>query len=589
MSNLKKLWKHLDNRRKIQSILILLLILIASLFEVISVASIIPFLGALTSPDILYQHHLMSPLIEFFDLSEPNQLILPLTIIFISAVTLAGIIRLTLLFVMTRFSFATGADISIDIYNRTLYQNYSTHINRNSSEIINGIITKTNIVIGGVVSPVLTLISSSVMLVSITSALFIIDAKVALISSIGFGLIYLVVIFFTRKILRDNSKRIAEESTTMIKSLQEGLGGIRDVLISGTQQFYSDLYIKSNLPHRIASGNNEFIGGSPRFIVEAIGMSLIALLAYSLTNREAGIVSALPILGALALGAQRLLPAIQQGYASYTTLQATKSSFEDVLALLEQPLPSFAGQPPEEPMSFKKDIELKKLSFNYSHSSPWIFKTINLKIKKGSRVGFIGQTGCGKSTLIDIIMGLFDPVEGEMFIDGKLINNSNIRSWQSNIAHVPQHVYLSDSSITDNIAFGIPKNEINNEKIKLAAKKAQISEMIENWKDGYQTFVGEQGIKLSGGQRQRIGIARALYRDANVLIFDEATSALDTETEKAVMESIDSLGLDLTILIIAHRLTTLKQCDYIVEVFDKSKLVIKKPMEIIKNEKNEIF
>jgi len=589
MSNLKKLWLQIDSSRKKQSISVLLLIVIASLFEVISVAAIIPFLAALTSPENLYNNNLMSPLIEFMGLSNPNQLIFPLTVIFISAVILAGIIRLTLLFVMTRFSFATGADISINIYKRTLYQNYSVHVDRNSSEVIDGIITKTNVVIGGVVTPVLTLISSFIMLLAITCALFMIDYKVALISLIGFSVIYSGVIFFTREMLRDNSKRIATESTAMIKSLQEGLGGIRDVLISGSQKFYSDLYIKSNLPHRIASGNNEFIGGSPRFIVEAIGMSLIAILAYSLTNREDGIISAIPILGALALGAQRLLPAIQQGYASYTMLQATKSSFEDVLELLEQPLPNFVDQPPEEPMLFNKDIELKKLSFNYSNNLPWIFKSINLKIKKGARVGFIGRTGCGKTTLLDIIMGLFDPVEGEVLIDGNSINNLNVRSWQSNIAHVPQNVYLSDSSITDNIAFGIAKNKINIDKIKLAAKKAQISDMIENWKDGYHTFVGEHGDKLSGGQRQRIGIARALYRDANVLIFDEATSALDSGTEKAVMDSIDSLDDDLTIFIIAHRLSTLRKCDYVVEVINKSKLIIKNPMEIIKNEENEIF
>jgi len=589
MNNLVKLWKQIEKRRKKQSIFVLILMFVASIFEVISIAAIIPFLGALTAPEQLYQHHLMSPLVEYFKLSAASQLILPLTFIFILAVIMAGIIRLTLLFVMTRFSFATGADISINIYNRTLYQDYLTHIERNSSEVIDGIISKTNIVIGGIVGPILVLISSSIMLIAIMSTLFLVDSKVAIISSVGFGLMYLIVILFTRSRLKENSRRIAKESTSMIKSLQEGLGGIRDVLISGSQNFYSELYVKSNFPHRIASGNNQFIEGCPRFIVEAVGMSLIAILAYSLTQRDSGILNALPVLGALALGAQRLLPAIQSAYGAYTQIKGSSSSFEDVIKLLDQPLPSFAGHPPEKPMLFEKQIELQNLSFYYLKDLPWVFKNVSLKITKGSRVGFIGQTGCGKSTLLDIIMGLIESSEGKIMIDNRAIDDSNRRSWQSNIAHVPQHVYLSDSSVLDNIAFGISKNEINHEQVKLAAKQAQISEMIENWKDGYNTFVGEQGVKLSGGQRQRIGIARALYRNASVLIFDEATSALDSTTEEAVMESIDSLDKDLTILIIAHRLTTLKKCDYIVEVQGQSSLVIKNPLEIIKDEKNEIF
>jgi len=589
MNNLVKLWKQIERRRKKQSIFVLILMFVASIFEVISIAAIIPFLGALTAPEQLYQHHLMSPLVEYFKLSAASQLILPLTFIFILAVIMAGIIRLTLLFVMTRFSFATGADISINIYNRTLYQDYLTHIERNSSEVIDGIISKTNIVIGGIVGPILVLISSSIMLIAIMATLFLVDSKVALISSVGFGLIYLIVILFTRSRIKENSRRIAKESTSMIKSLQEGLGGIRDVLISGSQNFYSELYVKSNFPHRIASGNNQFIEGCPRFIVEAVGMSLIAILAYSLTQRDSGILNALPVLGALALGAQRLLPAIQSAYGAYTQIKGSSSSFEDVIKLLDQPLPSFAGHPPEKPMLFEKQIELQNLSFYYLKDLPWVFKNVSLKITKGSRVGFIGQTGCGKSTLLDIIMGLIESSEGKIMIDNRAIDDSNRRSWQSNIAHVPQHVYLSDSSVLDNIAFGISKNEINHEQVKLAAKQAQISEMIENWKDGYNTFVGEQGVKLSGGQRQRIGIARALYRNASVLIFDEATSALDSTTEEAVMESIDSLDKDLTILIIAHRLTTLKKCDYIVEVQGQSSLVIKNPLEIIKDEKNEIF
>ena len=352
----------------------------------------------------------------------------------------------------------------------------------------------------------------------------------------------------------------------MIKSLQEGLGGIRDVLIDGTQQFYCKLYRNADLPLRHASGNNQFISGSPKFAMEAIGMTLIAGFAYLMTQQEGGILTAIPVLGALALGAQRLLPALQLVYASYSKIKGSKSSFEDVLNLLDQQLPEYVDQPLPEPIPFAKEIKLNNLNFRYSEDTPWILKNVNLSLKKGSRIGFMGVTGSGKSTLLDIIMGLLPATEGGLMIDNQTINNQNRRAWQAHIAHVPQNIYLSDSTIEENIAFGIAKELIDHQRVKKAAQQAQIAELIEEWKDGYQTFVGERGIRLSGGQRQRIGIARALYKQANVLIFDEATSALDNETEQAVMDAIEGLGRDLTILIIAHRLTTLKDCDEVVNL-----------------------
>jgi len=277
-------------------------------------------------------------------------------------------------------------------------------------------------------------------------------------------------------------------------------------------------------------------------------------------------VSAIPVLGALALGAQRLLPALQQAYSAYSAIKGSKSSFEDVLNLLDQPLPEYVGQPAPEPIPFAKEIKLNNLDFRYTEDSPWVLKNINLSLKKGSRIGFIGVTGSGKSTLLDIIMGLLSPTNGGLSIDQQLIDNQNRRAWRAHIAHVPQNIYLSDGTIEENIAFGIAKELIDHQRVKKAAQQAQIAELIEQWKGGYQTFVGERGVRLSGGQRQRIGIARALYKQADVLIFDEATSALDNKTEQAVMSAIEGLDKKLTILIIAHRLTTLKGCDQIVEI-----------------------
>lgn len=584
---LKNLWRHLTPRRQKQFYLLLVLMVLVSITEVISVGAIIPFLGILTAPEKIYQQELMQPINNMLNVTSSEQLLLPLTIAFILTVLLVGMLRLILLYVVTRLSFATGADLSIDIYRRTLYQEYAVHVSRNSSELINAIIVKTNTVIGGVIRPTLILISSIIIVVAILGALFAIDWAIALTVSLGFGSLYVGIIRHTKKRLGENSQIIASQSTQMIKCLQEGLGGIRDVLIDGSQQFYSELYRNADSPMRRASANNQFISSSPRYIIEAVGMTLIAGLAYTMSLQEDGLVNAIPILGALALGAQRLLPALQQAYASYSQLKGAHSSFQDVLKLLDQSLPQHAKKIERDrspiPMLFENEIELNNLSFRYNVDSALVLKNNNLKLIKGSRTGFMGVTGSGKSTLLDIIMGLLSPTSGKLAIDGQLITNENRRAWQAHIAHVPQNIYLSDSTIEENIAFGIPKEKINQKRVEKAAQQAQIIDLIDSWKDGYLTFVGERGVRLSGGQRQRIGIARALYKQANVLIFDEATSALDNETEQAVMDAIEGLGQDLTILIIAHRLTTLKGCHQVVQINKNGDLKIGSYQEFVKN------
>ena len=563
---IKKLWKHLTKRRRKQFWLLLILMIMASIMEIISIGTVVPFLGALTSPEQIYQHHLAQPLIQILEITDPNQLLLPITIIFVIVTLIAATVRLLLLYISTRLSFATGADLSIDIYRRTLYQDYSIHTSRNSSEIINSIITKTNTTTDQVLVPLLTFISSIVIMLGIIGIVFTINAQVALITFSTFALLYWVITFFTKKSLQKNSQLIANESTQMVKSLQEGLGGIRDVLIDGTQEFYCKLYQNADLSLRKATGDNMFIGSSPRYLMEAIGMILIAILAYVLTLQEGGIMAAIPILGALAVGAQKLLPALQQSYHSYSTIKGAKSSFVDVLNLLDQPLPHNASQDLINPVPFKREIVFKNLSFRYTKSTPWILKNVNLSFQKGEIIGFIGVTGSGKSTLLDILMGLLIPTSGELLIDGVAITQKNRRAWQMRISHVPQSIYLADSTIQENIAFGVESGQIKEHEVDQAAQQAQIAEVINNLKNKYKTFVGERGVQLSGGQRQRIGIARALYRDSDVLIFDEATSALDNQTEQKIMQQITQLKDSQTVFIIAHRLTTLKQCDSIIRI-----------------------
>jgi ATP-binding cassette subfamily B protein len=348
--------------------------------------------------------------------------------------------------------------------------------------------------------------------------------------------------------------------------MQEGLGGIRDILIDGSQEAYCDIYRKADLALRRAQDTSQFISQSPRYAMEALGMLLIAALAYMLTQQDGGNAKAIPILGALALGAQRLLPVLQQAYSSWASIQGAQASLHDALDLLDQPLPDHAHVPPPQPLRFRDQIALNRLSFRYGPQGPWVLRQIDVEIPKGSRVGFIGTTGSGKSTLLDILMGLLSSTEGSLLVDGVPVTAQNLRAWQAHIAHVPQTIFLADTTVAENIAFGIPPSLIDHARVRLAAQKAQIASTIESWSEQYQTKVGERGVRLSGGQRQRIGIARALYKQADVIVFDEATSALDNETERAVMDAIDCLGEELTVFLVAHRLSTLRNCTQVIEL-----------------------
>jgi ATP-binding cassette subfamily B protein len=540
------------------------LMLISAFAEVVSLGAVLPFLGILTAPDVVFKHPVAADVVKAWGITSADQLVLPLTIAFCTAALIAGAIRILLLWVSTRFAFACGADLSIEVYRRTLYQPYRVHLSRNSSMLISAM-GKVEATVN-VMSQLLTLISSAVLLVAIMSALIAIDPVVAIVAAAGFGAGYGLVTWLSRRRLRRNSLRIANERTQVIKALQEGLGGIRDVLLDGTQPVYCDIFRNADLPMRRAIGNNVFISQSPRFAMEALGMVMIAVLAYGLSRQVGGVATTLPVLGALALGAQRLLPALQQSYGAWSSAVGNYAAMAETIELLDQPVPDELLQPAPAPLPFRECIRFQNVGFRYTSDGPWVLCGLNLTIPKGIRIGFVGSTGSGKSTTLDLLMGLLTPTEGQLLVDGQLIGSNNVRAWQRNIATVPQSVYLADTTMAENIAFGVPHGSIDLDRVRQAARQAQIADFIENKPEGYNAFVGERGILLSGGQRQRIGIARALYKQASVLVFDEATSALDNATEQSVLDAIEGLERDLTILLIAHRLTTVRRCDTIVEL-----------------------
>jgi ABC-type bacteriocin/lantibiotic exporter with double-glycine peptidase domain len=560
---LRTLIASLPPRRRTQLLLLLCLMLVGALAEVLSLGAIVPFLAVLADPVQALQRPLVAQVVATLGLSDAEDIRWQLTLLFASTAVATGVVRFVLIYAIAKLNFGIGHELGAEVYRRTLYQPYEVHVDRNSSEIMGGI-NKVDIIVFLVFS-LLNAGSAILMALFIITALVLIDPLVATTALLCFGSIYVSVFVFTSKRLDSNSEVINAAYNTRVQSVQEGLGGIRDVLLDHTQPVFARRFNQIDWPMRQAQASNNIIGPSPRFAVEALGMVLIALLGYYMTASGSGVVAAIPSLGVLALGAQRLMPLLQQTYQGWVYVVGNQQVLIDVVALLQQAV-TRETQAQVAPLRFEQEIRLEKVSFRYKPELPLLLNQLDLSIPKGARVGFIGITGCGKSTTMDLLMGLLQPSTGQILVDSMPLTVTTRLAWQRNVGHVPQTIYLVDASFAENIAFGVPAEKIDLERVRHASQQAQIAQFIEATPAGYAAMVGERGVRLSGGQRQRIGIARALYKQAKVLVFDEATSALDNETEQAVMQAIEGLSKDLTLLIIAHRLTTLKNCTQIVEL-----------------------
>jgi ABC-type multidrug transport system fused ATPase/permease subunit len=564
--SMRRLWAEFSKHRQRQFALVFALMLLSAFAEVASLGAVLPFLTLIAAPQTALQHPAIALVASALHLPSPEDLLLPLTFGFVGAALASMALRLAVMRAVTAIGLSTGSDFSTQLYRRTLYQPYETHVARNSSEVISGITHKVDNLIQGVLLSTLNFCAACALVAAIMVALLAIDLPAALASAAIFGGSYVAIAWGTRRQIRIQSEHIARDHVKMVKSIQEGLGGIRDVLLDGTQELYCRLYENADRPFRAAQARITFVVHSPRFLMEGFGTAFIALLAYALGQRSGGSSAAtFPVLGALALGALRMLPALQQAYSSWVALQSSRASLADILELLEQPIPAVTTGSAQAPLAFAKDIEFKGIRFHYAEG-PWVLDGIDLRIPRGSRVGFVGKTGSGKSTLLDVLMGLLRAREGEIRIDGRMLSGTDVRAWQRIIAHVPQSIFLADTTLAENIALGVEPGAIDRERVEASAVQAQLHDFVQTLPKAYGTHVGERGVRLSGGQRQRIGIARALYKQASVLVFDEATSALDNATEHAIIESITALGREYTVLIIAHRLSTVRHCDFIVHL-----------------------
>lgn len=565
-NNILRLWQQFSIKRKTSFVFLLVLMVITSFAEVISIGAVLPFLAIITAPDTIINNPYITPVINLMQIQSLDEMRLWIVVVFILAAITAGSLKILLLFVSTKLLFSAGIDLSVKIYNNNLLSSYEEHILRNSSDVVNVVFNKCNDVIYGIMLPVATLISSTILIAGVISILILIHPMVMLISFFLFTIVYATILLLTGPRVKSNSDVISAESTKAIKCIQESLGSIRDVIISNTHAHFSHIYKKSITELRFAQRNNTFIGSAPRYAVETAGIVLIAGLVLFLSASSGGVGTAIPILGTLAIGAQRILPTLQQCYGSLTSIRSVEAPLLDVLNYLSKPPLASIEKNTNVQIQFKDTIMFESVNYKYSARSKSSLKNISFSIKKGDCIGIVGTTGSGKSTLLDIIMGLITPTEGSVFVDGVPLEASNIKSWQSLISHVPQNIYFADASIRENIAFGCDESIIDMDRVISAAEIAQISSDIDSIEGKYTAPMGENGVMLSGGQRQRLSIARALYRNSCIIVFDEATSALDSETEDRLMNAIKKMADNKTIIMVAHRHESLKNCNKIIRI-----------------------
>ena len=578
-----RLWKVLSRKRKKQLSILVFFMIFASISELLTIGSIIPFLTILTNPEQLSQISFIEFLLNFFNFNEVKDLIFPLALIFAISALLSSLLRILVVFLNLRFAAILGSDLGQKAYKSILMQSYENHLKLNSSKLIAGVLTYTDSSVLAL-SCLLSLTTLSFVSLTIISGIIIINYKIAFYTTIFLGLTYLLAIKKFRKKINYNSETIASYNELLIKFIQEGIGSIRDIILDSNQDSYLRLFTKADLKKRKLSSNNSFFGIFPRYAIEGLSIFIIAILSGIFSSSPKEGLPIIVILGTLALCSQKLLPSVQGVYNNWVGFQSFSADLFKLLDLIKLENESINSKEIKS-LGLVNKLEFKSVSFSYDKKKSTI-SDINFVINKGERIGFIGKTGSGKTTTVDLLMGLLKPSKGFIYIDGINIfnpqNYERLLAWRKSIAHVPQNIFLSDSSIAENIAFGIPKKLISMSLVKEAAKKAQIDKFIESQKQGYSTYVGERGIKLSGGERQRICIARALYKKAKILIFDEATSSLDFETELATINAIEKLEKDLTIIMIAHRESTLKTCDKIIKL-DKGKIIaIGTPKNLLK-------
>ena len=557
---LKIFFSTLSPRRRRQGLFTLLLMLVGAGAEMLGISAVLVFLTVVTNPQRMISSKAWQAVQSFLHVNADP--ILAATVAFVVVMLISAVIRLALIWFSQGFVVNAGLDFTAKAFEKVTRQKYSFHLNTGSDQIVSRMekIYHTNNVLQFAAQGFVSSVVAALIIV------FLLALNTSIAVSLGIVLVgtYVSITILTRSILGRNSELLAAAHAERVKRIQEAVGGIRDILIDRSQGVFQADFERCCDRIRRPQMVNAAIPNAPRVVVEVLGMAMIAVLALVVSRRAGGLAAALPILGGLAIGAQRLLPLLQQAYFGLSAFLGNRQAILEVAGMLAMP-DDLTQADPGKRRDLASVIEFDGVSFAYVDHQ-YVLRDVRFDIGKGERIGIIGTTGSGKSTLTDLLLGLLEPTDGRILIDGRPLDRDNLASWQSQVAHVPQSIYLSDDNLFGNIAFGVPRDAVDIALVDSSARAAGIYDFILGLPDQYQTRCGERGVRLSGGQRQRIGIARALYKRATVLVLDEATSALDNETEKAVMQSISELSLDITIIMIAHRLTSLAECGRILQI-----------------------
>ena len=570
-----KIWYLLSTNERKRAILLLIMIVIMAFLDTLGVASILPFMAVLTNPDIIETNFFLNSIFQtstIFGVENIQQFLFFLGIFVLFLLITSLSFKALTTYAQVRFVRMREYTIGKRLVEGYLRQPYSWFLNRNSAELGKNILSEVSQVIQTCMMPLVEFVAKGMISISLIVLLIVASPKLSLIIGLSLVGTYGLIFYFTNFYLRQIGKKRLENNRYRFATLNEAFGGVKELKAGGLEQTYIDRFSKSAQTFAKTQASAQVIAQLPRFMLEAIAFGGILSIMLFLMLQVGSFNDALPIVSLFVFAGYRLMPALQQVYSSATQLTfigpALDKLYDDLRA--NKSLKIYKD---DSVLSLYKTITLKNLSYSYPNSSQSSLKKINLSIPAKSKVGLVGTTGSGKTTTVDIIMGLLEPSKGTIEIDGQIINKQNTRAWQRSIGYVPQQIYLSDDTVAANIAFGIDSKDIDHQVLEQVSKIANLHDfVIDELPKKYLTEIGERGVRLSGGQKQRIGIARALYHSPQVLILDEATSALDNRTEQAVMEAMSNLGKDITVIIVAHRLNTVKNCD-IVFKFEKGQLV----------------
>lgn len=575
LSQLKELYSLLTAEQRKKLLRLQFLVVLMSFAEIAGVVSIGPFMALVGDMSQLQGEGMMAELYRASGMDDPRTFLFWLGIGVLVVLTAAAMISMFTIWRLSMYGARVGAELASRLYRHYMHQSWLFHASGSSSQLTNQIAQECQRITAQIINPLMQMNAKLVMALFMAVAIFLYNPLVALAGLAIFSLAYVLLFRTVRRRLIRNGKNISEAQRLRFKLMGEGFGGIKDALLLGRQQVFTDRFDGACERFAEAQGTTQALSQAPRYAMELVAFgSVIFLVLYLLAAHEGNLGSILPILSVYALAGFKLLPAFQQVYTSLSQIRGNLAAFDalrdDLYASSREHFRKQLTEQErtEQHLAPKQSIQLNKVTFTYPGKQEPALKGLNLEIPANKVIGFVGASGSGKSTAIDLLLGLIEPQQGQILIDGQPLTDENRRTWQNSLGFVPQSIFLADSSIRENIAFGLPPEAISEDKVRRAATMAHLDELLDELPDGLETRVGERGVQLSGGQRQRIGIARALYHDADVLVLDEATSALDGITEKLIMDAIHDFSGKKTIIMIAHRLTTVKQCDAIYMLSD---------------------